>query len=1575
MDRPLEAYSDYDAQSSITMGTGNPDNRIVWSDDPEYAYLETLTCHAEDTSRLGDSLLTIDDCNVHPPRDPSTLIEGVVDASGLLYDTDADDTVARAQPDQQTTYWFQDRRSAVTKLDDLVLKNGRAQSGDRDKIVPDSILVNSEGLGTIETESDTSPKGERHDQWHDEYPHWKIKRQVALLRLVYTMILLLVAAIVGMSFVFAKQRNKEISDFSTANTIAPTLSSVAITTLSPTGAPTNGPTASPTTSQTTPSPTTGSLATPSPTNISTLEPSLSPTLSPTSVTSSPTQDPRESIEEILSTTFFESVPELNDPSKPQYQALDWLSEDSYTLGLLGFNGNGEGSRFLLEGEVHFRVTQRWVLATLFYSTGGYSAWKNIDGWLTSTDECGWEFVSSCNNYGAIVELAVENNGLVGTLPQEIGYFGDALEKLSFNSNSIGGSVPSTVGLLSGVKRLTLQANDFIGRIPTTIGNMASLQYLVLRGNDVTGHIPSELGNLQNLQTLDLAVTDVSGSIPSQLSSCLDLMKISLGSTDLSGTIPSVLGKLPLLRDFAAARTDITGSIPDGFCDGSFLSGLRMDCREVSCPCCTHCCVDGEGYCGDVTPSPTPAPTKLPSLAPTENPSLHPTQSPTGIPTSRSPTSQPTETTTLEPSMAASMPSSSPSKQETVTPTLTNFAHTESPTIAPTWMEITTSSPTPHPTTKAPTFSPTQAPVLAFTWSPTEDTNSAFIALHLLTTECFGASACATAVLATNVHARGASSFGFWPTTQEFCYGAYHSVCLVAWLRAIFWIQPQNGKGPPRPLVIIVAIGTMDTQEDVSDVDTHSYAQTSITTGTGNPDNRVIWSEDPENAYLRTWVDPEDTSLLGGSVLDIGNEYHTSRLFDDTDADDTIARVEPDQQTTSWFQDRRTAVTKIDDQLAAMGTSDPTQQTQYPSKTNYDELDPSTLRNDSNKEVVPGHIFVNTNKSGSPAGTENDSSPNDSRNDKWNDEVNQRQQSIVLLRIVYALIALLVLGIISMSILFKTAGNRSENQDTRSSSKLTLTPTESPTAAILASTTWSPTVSPTSSPSSSPKPPTGSIYLITQPPTTASPTMTPTAATPIPTQDDPLGALEEFFVATFPGSASDLQNPTAPQYQALDWLSRDEYTLNLLNLSRLRRRRLLDEEEVDLHVTQRWMLAVLFYSTGGDAAWINRERWLTPTDECSWEFVTCNSNGVLQELFVERNGLGGSLPREIGFFGEILESLSFNGNSIGGSLPSTVGLLTGVKRMTIEANNLVGILPTSVGGMTSLRYLGLRENDISGPIPAELGDMKRLQTLDLAVTHVSGSIPSQLSSCLELESISLGSTRLLGTIPSVLGHLSLLQDFAAARTDLSGAVPDGFCDGDGLKNFRMDCGEVSCPCCTQCCVDGGGCIGPTLAPTSTPTRSPTLLPTRIPTPNPTSNPTSNPTMFPTSNPTLHLTLHPTSEPTLDPTHFPTETPTLYPTKLPSATPNTSEPTSGPTKRPTFSPTFSAIRVQTKSPTKPPTESPTRRPTKAPAAPRTSHPTRFPTNNPTDNPSSAPVASPTPAPNSRFSLTGPPTTGFA
>ena len=181
-------------------------------------------------------------------------------------------------------------------------------------------------------------------------------------------------------------------------------------------------------------------------------------------------------------------------------------------------------------------------------------------WAADTPITQWDGVTVGGTPKRVRGLSLEDGGLTGEIPTELGSLAN-LERLVLYNNQLTGEIPTELGSLANLQELVLYNNQLTGEIPAELGNFANLQGLSLSRNQLTGEIPAELGNLANLQELYLYNNQLTGEIPAVLGNLTNLQQLSLWGNQLTGEIPAELGNFANLQGLSLSRNQLTGEIP------------------------------------------------------------------------------------------------------------------------------------------------------------------------------------------------------------------------------------------------------------------------------------------------------------------------------------------------------------------------------------------------------------------------------------------------------------------------------------------------------------------------------------------------------------------------------------------------------------------------------------------------------------------------------------------------------------------------------------------------------------------------------------------------------------------------------------------------------------------------------------------------------------------------------------------------------------------------------------------------------------------------------------------------------
>ena len=182
-------------------------------------------------------------------------------------------------------------------------------------------------------------------------------------------------------------------------------------------------------------------------------------------------------------------------------------------------------------------------------------------WSEDTAMKDWDGITLSGTPKRVTSIALGSRSLTGTIPSSLGTL-SGLRTLSLDENQLTGTIPAQLGNLAHLTELHLNRNRLTGGIPTQLGDVSKLQYLSLGHNQLSGAIPVELGNLTGLTNLWLKNNQLTGGIPTELGNLTKLRDLVLNDNQLTGTIPPQLGNLTKLTRLVLDNNQLTGDIPE-----------------------------------------------------------------------------------------------------------------------------------------------------------------------------------------------------------------------------------------------------------------------------------------------------------------------------------------------------------------------------------------------------------------------------------------------------------------------------------------------------------------------------------------------------------------------------------------------------------------------------------------------------------------------------------------------------------------------------------------------------------------------------------------------------------------------------------------------------------------------------------------------------------------------------------------------------------------------------------------------------------------------------------------------------
>ncbi len=197
-----------------------------------------------------------------------------------------------------------------------------------------------------------------------------------------------------------------------------------------------------------------------------------------------------------------------------------------------------------------------ALVALYAATSG-AQWTNNTNWLKGPVS-GWYGVTTQGN--RVVQLNLWNNGLSGSLPEEIGNL-TAMRELNLGRSNLAGPIPQSIGRLTGLNVLHLRRSGVQGQIPDSLGFCVQLSQLYLGENRLEGEVPFSLAQCKNIYSLHLNKNNLSGTFPEVVFELPNLLMLEIGDNAFSGPLPGRINQLVQLEYLTFSNNRFEGPLP------------------------------------------------------------------------------------------------------------------------------------------------------------------------------------------------------------------------------------------------------------------------------------------------------------------------------------------------------------------------------------------------------------------------------------------------------------------------------------------------------------------------------------------------------------------------------------------------------------------------------------------------------------------------------------------------------------------------------------------------------------------------------------------------------------------------------------------------------------------------------------------------------------------------------------------------------------------------------------------------------------------------------------------------------
>jgi Leucine-rich repeat (LRR) protein len=202
-----------------------------------------------------------------------------------------------------------------------------------------------------------------------------------------------------------------------------------------------------------------------------------------------------------------------------------------------------------------------------------SSLPNLRGILLEQNLMEGSISSELFGIAPLVNLILQENLFTGAIWPEITSVN--LETLALCCNSLTGSLPTSVGLLTALTELNIEGNMITGSIPSELCQMTLMSTLYLQDNHLSQSIPNCINFLVNLDVAIFSNNLLTGRLSANFSSCTQLTDLYVNGNFLTNTLPSAMSSLQLILYYSLTSNYFSGVVPPEY--ANLLQLILFDC--------------------------------------------------------------------------------------------------------------------------------------------------------------------------------------------------------------------------------------------------------------------------------------------------------------------------------------------------------------------------------------------------------------------------------------------------------------------------------------------------------------------------------------------------------------------------------------------------------------------------------------------------------------------------------------------------------------------------------------------------------------------------------------------------------------------------------------------------------------------------------------------------------------------------------------------------------------------------------------------------------------------------------------